>query len=425
MTSEAIAVSSGKGDAGKTVAGSPMLSWDVGTAYELFVSLHVLHEPERYDLRPAWAAKIRARIPTAERTFLEETQSFLSFPLAWVYRLPPPKNAITVLYALQQIPAASRSSTLLDLERGIKPESKVLLEIAQRRRWDKTELATLIPLMCKDAVDQDEQGLIKFLNWWVRPDDFGTMLYSALQAYYQAFFEQEEQRVGPVLETGLEHAQQLAEHLSIRELIAELSQGVQYTEELGKELIIVPTFWMTPLVHLDAIHADQKLFLFGARPTTMSAIPGELVPDGLLIALQALADPTRLKILRYLSQQELTPSELARRLNLRAPTVTHHLKELRLAGLINVTLRGQEKALPGEARCAGFHSRGSEGFLKGNISQRQTIDEPPCKAQAPGRFVPGACYFIGLLLVGRFEFGSGILGRPGESSLSRRSRICS
>jgi len=45
------------------------LIWDVGTAYELFVSLLVLHEPEFYDLRPSWAVKILARIPTAERTF--------------------------------------------------------------------------------------------------------------------------------------------------------------------------------------------------------------------------------------------------------------------------------------------------------------------------------------------------------------------
>ncbi len=328
----------------EAVPSTTTLAWDVGTAYEFFVSLHVLHEPERYDLRPSWAAKIRSRIPTAERTFLEETQPFLSFPLAWVHGLPQPKNAITVLYALQQIPAAQRSSTLLELDKGIKPESGRLLEIAERRRWDKEDLSVLVPLMCQDAVDQNEQALIKYLNWWVRPDDFGTMLYSALQAYYQAFFEEEEQRVGPVLKAGLEHARELADRLSIPELIAELSQGVQYTEGLGEELIVVPTYWMTPLIHLDKSGQGQKLFfLFGARPSTMSAIPGELVPDGLLIALKALADPTRLKILRYLSQQELTPSELSRRLNLRAPTVTHHLKELRLAGLVNVTLHGQEK----------------------------------------------------------------------------------
>ncbi len=352
----------------KAAPSTTTLSWDVGTAYELFVSLHVLHEPERYDLRPSWTAKIRSRIPTAERTFLEEIQPFLflSYPMAWVHALPQPKNAITVMYALQQIPAARRSVTLLEQEKNTRAESARLLDIAERRRWDKKDVAELVPLMCQDSADQDEQALIKYLNWWVRPDDFGSMLFSSLQAYYQAFFEQEEQRVGPVLEAGLEKAKELAKRLSVPELITELSQGVRYTEELGRELIIVPTYWMTPLVHLESISTDQKLFMFGARPATMSAIPGELVPDRLLIALKALADPTRLKILHYLSQEELTPSELSRRLNLRAPTVTHHLKELRLAGLINLTLRGQERYY--RARLGALDSLHGDlkGFLKGS-----------------------------------------------------------
>ncbi len=342
-----------------------ILAWDVGTAYELFVSLHVLHEPDRYDLRPSWTAKIRSRIPTAERTFFEEVQAFLSFPLGWVHRLPQPKNAITVLYALHQIPAAERGIALADLDQSIKPASKRLLEIAQTRHWGKDDLSTLVPLMCRDPVDQDEQGLVKFLNWWVRPEDFGTMLYSGLQAYYQAFFQQEELRVGPVLQAGLQRAKELSTHLTIRELITELSQGVRYTEDLGKELIIVPTYWMTPLIHLDLIAPEQKLFLFGARPSTMSAIPGELVPDGLLIALKALADPTRLRILHYISQEELTPSELSRRLNLRAPTVTHHLKELRLAGLINVTYHGQEKLYRARLGALDTIHTDLKGFLKG------------------------------------------------------------
>ncbi len=345
------------------------LSWDVGTAYELFVSLHVLHEPERYDLRPSWAAKIRSRIPIAERTFLEDVQAFLSFPLGWIHNLPQPKNAITVLYSLQQIPTAIRSTTILDLHAGVRPEAERLLQLAERRRWDKNDLAYLVPLMCRDAVDQSEQALIGFLNWWVRPEDFGNMLYSALQAYYQAFFEQEERRVGPVLQAGLEHAKELAERLAPRELLAELSQGVRYTEDLGKEVTVVPAYWMTPLVQLDPLSPDQKIFLFGARPSTMSAIPGELVPDGLLIALKALADPTRLRILRYLSEQELTPSELSRRLNLRAPTVTHHLKELRLAGLINLTIRGQEKLYRTRLGALDSIHTDLKAFLKGNHKQ--------------------------------------------------------
>jgi len=318
---------------------STALLWDIGTAYELFASLDVLHEPELFDLRPAWAAKIRARIPAPERTFLEETSTF-NFPYGWIHSLPQPKNTLTLLSALQQIAPAQRCIALLNLENESKPESRRLVQIAERHSWDHSDLTNLLPILCRDGAD--EQALVKYLNWWARPEDFGRMLLSALQAYHQAFFEQEEKRVGPILETGLQHARQVAEHLSIPDLITELSRGIRYAEAIGKELIIVPTFWMTPLVHLSKMNDNQTLFLFGVRSPTMSLIPGELVPDGLLISLKALADPTRLKILRYLSEQEMTPSELSRRLNLRAPTVTHHLKELRLAGLVNLTLHGQE-----------------------------------------------------------------------------------
>ena len=345
-------------------AAGTTLSWDVGTAYEFFVSLYVLTEPEYYDLRPSWAAKIRSRIPTAERAFLEEALVFMDFPLGWLYRLPAPKNALTVLYALQQIPPAKRGRVMFDLDAGFRPESKCLLQIAERRSWDKSDVAFLFPILCNFGHRTYEQSLIKFLNWWVRPDDFGNLLLSGLQAYHQAFFEQEEKRVGPVLELGLEHAKQLAGQLSIPDLITELSQGVRYTEEFGKELILIPTYWMTPLVHLGIINKEQKMFMFGARPATMSAIPGELVPDGLLIALKALADPTRLKILCYLNQEELTPSELSRRLNLRAPTVTHHLKELRLAGLVNLTLHGQEKLYRARLEALDAMQRDLKEFLK-------------------------------------------------------------
>jgi DNA-binding transcriptional ArsR family regulator len=63
----------------------------------------------------------------------------------------------------------------------------------------------------------------------------------------------------------------------------------------------------------------------------------------LLGALKALGDPTRLRILRYLVAESLTPTQLARRLRLRAPTVVHHLDVLRLARLVHLTLKSGEK----------------------------------------------------------------------------------
>ncbi len=62
------------------------------------------------------------------------------------------------------------------------------------------------------------------------------------------------------------------------------------------------------------------------------------VLQGLLNGLKALADPTRLRILKYLIQESCTPSELAKDLRLRPPTVIHHLTVLRLAGFVQVTM---------------------------------------------------------------------------------------
>ena len=324
----------------------PTLEWEIGTAYEFFISLYVLHMPELHGLRASWAAGIRSRIPAAERKFLEEVIPFVGFPLCWVYQLSKPKDAISVLWALRQIPAEKRLITILGCDTWDKPEAKeireIYIRIAEQGKWDKNDLAALTAIMSKET-EFKEQKLIKFLDRWSCPEESGDMLLKGLQAYYQAYFEEEEKRVAPVLQAGLERARQLAERMSIPDLLTELSQGVHFDQAIEKELVIIPAYWTTPLVLLEKFGANKSVFLFGARPATMSATPGELVPDGLLRTLKALADSTRLKILYYLSKEELNPSELSRRLHLRAPTVTHHLAELRLAGLINLIVKGQEK----------------------------------------------------------------------------------
>lgn len=320
------------------------LQWEYGTAYELFVSLDVLHSPEHYGLRPSWAAGIRSRIPPTERKFLEEVAPFVNFPLAWVHSLPGPKDAINAIWALRQTPAEKRMFALLDIEHWDHGEIKAIIhKVAAQRSWSNHDLAAIKEIYSGTKHEESLDHLQQYLDWWARPDEFGEAMVNALQAYYQAFFEEEEKRVGPVLKAGLERAERMAPEFSVPDLIAELSQGVRFDDIAVKELVMVPAFWTTPLVILEKVDENLGIFLFGARPASMAAIPGEQIPDGLVRTLKALADPTRLKIMHYLTQGEVTPSELARRLNLRAPTVTHHLSELRLCGLVNVSFKGQEK----------------------------------------------------------------------------------
>ena len=56
----------------------------------------------------------------------------------------------------------------------------------------------------------------------------------------------------------------------------------------------------------------------------------------LVVMGRALADPTRIRILGLLAERPMYGQELARVLNVKPPTVSHHLSPLVMAGLVRV-----------------------------------------------------------------------------------------
>jgi DNA-binding transcriptional ArsR family regulator len=331
--------------------------WDSGTAYDLFVSLAVLHDPEKFGLRGSWAAGVRSRLPGPEREFLQNAEGLL-MPFEWIHRLPEPKNAQTVLDALNALPPEERIPTLQAPQLTDEPELAALLaEVGRRGSWTEEDLADLLAFMAGDnpqkhSVTKLRKMATVVLDMRASSQTSGELLFSALTAYYEQFFAEEEQRIAPTLQRALEEAQAQASALTVPELLEELSQGVRMEHKLKKDkLILVPSFWGTPLMIMARADDETDLYLFGARPADMSLIPGDVVPDTLYQALKALADPTRLRILRYLTEEPSTPADLARRLRLRAPTVIHHLDALRLARLVQLTLshEGKRYAIRAEA----------------------------------------------------------------------------
>jgi DNA-binding transcriptional ArsR family regulator len=321
----------------------PHLLWDIGTAYDFFASLDVLHNPDEYGLRASWAAGVRSRLPIAERKLLEDVQSFIWVPLHWIYNLPAPKDAASALWTLRQTPPSERLFALTaccEMEEFV----AVLQGVAERRSWDKDDVEAIRVAITQAKKDQKHAAqflktLPKYLDWWTRLDEFGELYLSTLQSFYQVFFAEEEKRIAPYLQEALDRAQELAARLEFPELFVELSQGVHFDESLNTpELILAPAYWSTPLVLWGKVSNESTLFLYGARPADATLIPGEAIPEAVLRALKALADPTRLQILRYLNEEQLTPAQLSRRLRLRAPTVIHHLGALRLAGLVHLIM---------------------------------------------------------------------------------------
>ena len=321
----------------------PELVWDTGTAYDFFISLSVLHTPEEFGLRASWAAGVRSRLSSAHRKTLLEAERLVGTPLHWVYSLPVPKSADTVLYELGKIPVAERLPKLV-LDAETTPEiRKLYLDTAERGSWDEEHVEALREELRKFSWKKHKipkpKVLEGMLQTWANAEDFGERYLDALEEYQRNFFAEEEKRIAPVLQEQLEAARDLSKKLSLPDLLEQLSHGLHFESYLDrKELVLVPSYWGAPLVFFQALTGDKMVFTFGARPSEASLVPGEAVPDALLLGLKAISDPTRLRILRLLCINPMTPAELARKLRLRAPTVTHHLKTLRLAGLVHLSL---------------------------------------------------------------------------------------
>ena len=321
---------------------SPQLLWDVGTAYDLFVSLDVLHRPSVFGLRGAWAAGVRARLSATERETLEQAQSFFfGPPFHWVYSLPDPKDGATALWVLGRTPPAKRLPALMLFPTLPPRVREVLQSVAAREAWNDGDREAL------KAHASDSGGEHKFkpevlanmLDAWSRAEEFGERYLQALRAFHEVFFAEEELRIRPALEARLAWAQDLAERSTVEELLEELSQGLRFVESPDvAELVLVPSYWSTPIMFFSDVSAERAIWLFGAKPADASLVPGEIVPDALLGTLKALSDPTRLRILRYASDEPITAAELSRRLRLRIPTVTHHLRILRLATLVQLSV---------------------------------------------------------------------------------------
>lgn len=330
-----------------TATSQPKVVWDWGTAFDFFISLHVLHYPNKFGLRGAWAAGVRSRLPDDDRELLDEYSAFIHWPLNWIHNLPDPRDAETVLYALKQMPAVERLPTLFMQKVWMPEQSAVLMDVVERGEWGPDDLAAIQELHTKKKKDfKPHYRLEKLLDFWANTEEIGERYLKAMQSYHEVFFAEEENRIRPKLEAALARAKKQAAEEPLPDLLEDLFQGLRFVELAEFEtLILAPSYWSTPIVIYGDIDKDTRILTFGARPPEDSLVPGETIPGLVLQSLKALSDPTRLRIMRYLVAENLTPAELSRRLRLRAPTVTHHLHTLRLAGLVNYTLEKKNERL--------------------------------------------------------------------------------
>jgi len=326
-----------------------VLEWDWGTAYELLFSFHTIMRPKEHGIPAPWSAGVRKRLSQQSQADLK---LFFSFPFSYftrtpmhlVYSMDQPKNVDRFIDLLESIPDQQFSERIhlpLVDDAGL---ARITNKAVSGKRLTDVDVEEYRRIISKSGnrsapTVADVRRLLTDMG---DPVGLKQRYISLLREYQAVYFAEEEKRVGPALKKMLTDAQALSKTTTVSDMIERLSNGFTLSEDIDlKKLILIPSIWSHPfVVRFDP--ADRELFLaWGARPAGYRLVPGESVPDDALLVLRALGDPTRLRLLRLLAVEPRSPQSLAIELKLSLPTVSHHIRELRISGLIRIEMAGK------------------------------------------------------------------------------------
>ncbi len=269
---------------------------DFAPAYELIVSLVAYRtnkEHKTLALGPAWAGQVRERLPapvvadigTADGMFLLP----LLIPLIW--RAPPRLDAGAFIEWLGAMAAN---------------------EVAER-------LAPYVAAGDRPAepdVGGQRDRCVHILGLW-----------------HDHYFRHLDTEIIVGLDRDASAWRRLLATMPPRDLVEEATRGV-YLEQAPAvdSVLLIPQYHYCPwtIYHL---LGRLKIYLY---PADMSRVaPGGLSPD-LMRATRALADESRMRILRFLATGAHSFTDVVRQTGLAKSTVHQHLGVLRAAGLVRV-----------------------------------------------------------------------------------------
>jgi DNA-binding transcriptional ArsR family regulator len=124
------------------------------------------------------------------------------------------------------------------------------------------------------------------------------------------------------------------------QLIERVTGGLRWLPDPGvRRVLLSPSYFARPFNYVYQ-GTDWRLFCYPIADGVLEAADRTAPPAAMVRLYRALGDPTRMRILRLLSDRDWYLTELATQLDLSKPTTKHHLALLRAAGLVTVTEEG-------------------------------------------------------------------------------------
>lgn len=355
---------------------------EAAPAYELLLSLVTYCHRERrsFTVGAPWFRRAdKAASADLKRSiagFAGDFYKIWAHLLGLVYRAPHPKTVPAFLKHLEGCdPLELRLHLMgyfLRAQRG-----GATLETMDRAARGVTAAQEEL-LKASFPEDPQWQGMLSRLLARA-PEETKDHLVDILHRWYRDVFHGQEAGVVAILESDAKAKDALRSSLPPLQLVEQVTHGVEYHPEPGiRTILLVPTLVFRPWV-LVSEHLDTKIFCYPVDDESLTA-HGSPPPERMASLHRALADETRLLILRHLAFHPSTLQEVADRFGLAKSTVHYHLGLLRAAGLLRVR-EGPEKRYTLRQDQMSRWSRWLEAFF--NVEEPASPG-PPRKTHSKG-----------------------------------------
>jgi len=309
---------------------------------ECALSLHVLVAPDQHALVHSWVRRMRVLPPDLKRRI-----GAFAFLVRW--HVPD---------VLLPTSSARRESFESELARLSAQPPELLLEEFARPLYDHGgrhgegtyEDPTIREAMLRQAASYGESSRLLAELLLADPTRFAQEFARLLEDYWETMFAREWRWIEPRLRESVAESEHLVASSGIwsvlgrlpphcraspewRELYIDLPHEHTVEVSASNPLVLVPSFFVWPQLRVSCDPPWDVTLVYATPEQARDAQP-RIPPDELVSALRALADDTRLRVLKLISERPRTTQELAPLVGLSAAGLSKTLRRLSDAGFI-------------------------------------------------------------------------------------------
>ena len=308
------------------------VEWHVRPAFDFLLSLSA--DSGSTDDLPAadreWLAAAMAAQPTSVRTYLEghHRREQLVHLAGFLVDRPEVQRAAEAIDAMRAAgPGPVFGNLFYDPATN---DDAVALALAGDARATATVLAR-----ARDSMGKKSKWGAEIL---ADPEGELETALGVLESWARAFAAVED-RVDSIIQRDYDLRAGDRSTLAPVDLVERTTNGIRVESDPAiQRVVLAPSYFARPFNYLLG-GSGWRLVGYPVADDALDLDP--LSPPSAVLRLhRALGDATRLRILKLLADRDLYGTELADQLEISKPTVSHHMAQLRAAGLVTAVQAG-------------------------------------------------------------------------------------